>query len=507
MKFKINKDKHVSPITFFLVLILVVFVASFVLSLIGIQADYLKINTVTKSLESTTLAVESLFSVKNLRYIVSNTASNFVDFAPLAMIIIALIGIGIAERSGYLKTLLTIITRKVDRKVLTFIIMLLGILSSVSDDVGFVILIPLSAYVFMYNKRSPLAGVVAAYAGITGGFGINLFVSAIDSILINYTTSAANMLDKNYTISMSCSVVIMVVATILVALVGTYVTEKIIVPKLGKYVSDEEEHIVYQSDIRGLLFAFVATLVMVLIFAYSIIPGLPGSGVLLDTTQTEYVDQVLGIDSYVTSGLTLLISICFGVAGLFYSIGSGKIKQTKDIVVESVGNISNIIVLIFFASLLIYLYKRTNIGNVLTINLFGILEKLNFTSYPLILLFLLFCMISSFFVSSNSTKWLLISPIVVPLFMKSNISPEFVQTLFRFGTSITYGLSPLMPYFVIFIAFMQKYSRETNKVFNISGCFKVMGIYSFAFMLTYLFIVLAWYVIGIPIGAGVYPTL
>ena len=192
---------------------------------------------------------------------------------------------------------------------------------------------------------------------------------------------------------------------------------------------------------------------------------------------------------------------------MFYAIGSGKIKETKDIVVSSLGDISNIVVLMFFASLFISLYRRTNIGNVLTINLFNLLDTLNFTSYPLILLFLLFCMISTFFVSSNSTKWLLISPIVVPLFMKSNISPEFVQTLFRFGTSITYGLSPLLPYFVLYIAFMQKYSRETNKVFSISGCFKVMGIYSLAFLGAYLFIILAWYLIGIPMGAGVYPTL
>ena len=508
MRFRNAKEKHTSPITFFLVLILIVIISSVVLSFIGIQADYLKINSVTGNLESTTLAVESLFSAKNLRYIIGNTASNFVDFAPLAMIIIALIGIGIAERSGYLKTLMTIITRKIDRRILTFLIMVLGIVSSVSDDVGFVVLIPISAYVFMYNKRSPLAGVVAAYAGITGGFGINLFVSAIDSILINYTTSAAHMLDRNYTIIMSCAMIIMVVATVLVALVGTYVTEKIVVPKLGKYVSEEEDEvIIYQSDIRGLLFAFVATLIMVLLFTYAIIPGLPGSGLLLDMSQKEYVDQVFGIDSYVTSGITLLISFCFGVAGLFYSIGSGRTKETKDLVVESVGNISNIIVLIFFASVLVYLYKRTNIGNVLTINLFSILQKLDFTSFPLILLFLLFSMISSFFVSSNSTKWLLISPIVVPIFMKSNISPEFVQTIFRFGSSVTYGLSPIMPYFVIFLAYMQKYSRDTNKVFSIGGCFKIMGIYSTAFLITYLLIVLAWYIIGIPIGAGVYPTL
>lgn len=509
MRFNSEKKKYISPISFFLILIVIVIVLSVILSLLGVQADYLKINTVTKEVESTTLAVESLFSVSSLRYIVSNTINNFVGFSPLAMLIVALIGLGIAEKSGYLRTLLTIITKKIDRKVLTFIIMLLGILSSVSDDLGFVLLIPISAYVFMYNKRSPLAGVVAAYAGITGGFGINLFVSAIDSILINYTTMAANMLDKNYTIALSCTVIIMIVSTILVALTGTYVTEKILVPKLGKYKGDEidEDVVIYQSDIRGLLFALIANLVMVLLFAYSIIPGLPGSGVLLDMTQKEYVNQLFGTNSYVTEGITLLFSFCFGVSGLFYSIGSGRRKENKDIVVESVGNISNIIVLMFFASLLISLYRRTNIGNIIVINLMNILDKVNFASLPLVLLFLLLCMISTIFVSSNSTKWLLISPIVVPIFMKANISPEFVQTVFRFGTSITYGLSPFMPYFVLFIAYMQKYSKETKKVFSINSCMKVMGIYSFAFLLTYLFIIVAWYVIKIPLGVGIYPTL
>lgn len=510
MSFRSGKKKYVSPITFFLILIVLVVILSVVLSALGVQADYLRINAVTKELESTTLAVESLFSIKGLRYIVSSTVSNFVGFSPLAMIIIALIGLGIAEKSGYMKTLFTVITRKVDRKILTFIIMLLGILSSVSEDVGFVLLIPISAYIFMLNKRSPLAGVVAAYAGICGGFGINLFVSSIDSILINYTTSAANMLDKNYTIALSCTVIIMIVATILIALAGTYVTEKIIVPKLGKYVPDDEvqdEVVIYQSDIKGLLFAFVATLVMVLLFAYSIIPGLPGSGVLLDSTQKEYVNQLFGTDSYVTQGITLLFSFALGIAGLFYSLGSGRKSENKDIVVESIGNISNILVLIFFASLLVSLYRRTNIGNVLTINLMNILGDVGFTSFPLILLFLLLCMVSSFLVASNSTKWLLISPIVVPIFMEDNISPEFVQTLFRFGTSITYGLSPLMPYFVIYIAYMQKYSKETKKIFSISGCFKVMGIYSIAFFITYLLVIVAWYVIKLPLGVGIYPTL
>lgn len=510
MGLRSNKKKYVSPIAFFLVLIVLVIILSVVLSMLGVQADYLRINTVTKELESTTLAVESLFSVKSLRYVISNTASNFVGFSPLAMIIIALIGLGIAEKSGYLKTLFTIITRKVDRKVLTFIIMLLGILSSVSDDIGFVLLIPISAYIFMLNKRSPLAGVVAAYAGITGGFGINLFVSGIDSILINYTTSAANILDKNYTIALSCTVIIMVVAAILVAIVGTYVTEKIVVPKLGKYASEdevEEEVVIYQSDIKGLLFAFISTLIMVLLFAYSIIPGLPGSGILLDSTQTEYVNQLFGPDSYVTSGITLLFSFAFGVAGLFYSLGSGRRKENKDIIVNSIGNISNILVLIFFASLLVSLYRRTNIGNVLTINLMNLLDNSNFTSIPLVLLFLGLCMVSSFLVSSNSTKWLLISPIVVPVFMEANISPEFVQTLFRFGTSITYGLSPLMPYFVIYIAYMHKYSKETKKVFSISGSLRILGIYSVCFFLAYLFIIVAWYVIKLPLGVGIYPTL
>ena len=510
MSFKSNKKKYVSPITFFLVLIILVIILSAVLSSLGIQADYLRINAVTKELESTTLAVESLFSIKGLRYVIGNTVNNFIGFSPLAMIIIALIGLGIAEKSGYMRTLFTVLTRKVDRKILTFIIMLLGILSSVSEDVGFVLLIPISAYIFMLNKRSPLAGVVCAYAGICGGYGINLFVSSIDSILINYTTSAANMLDKNYTIALSCTVIIMIVATILIAFVGTYITEKIIVPKLGKYASDDEmqeEVVIYQSDIRGLLFAFVATLFMVLLFTYSIIPGLPGSGILLDSTQTEYVNQLFGTDSYVTQGITLLLSFALGIAGLFYSLGSGRKTENKDIVVESIGNISNIIVLIFFASLLVSLYRRTNIGNVLTINLMNILNDVGFTSFPLILLFVLLCMVSSFLVASNSTKWLLISPIVVPIFMEANISPEFVQTLFRFGTSITYGLSPLMPYFVVYIAYMQKYSKETKKVFSISGCFKVMGIYSIAFFLTYLIVIIAWYVIKLPLGSGIYPTL
>lgn len=508
---KIRDKVVLHPIMSFLILILITIGLSGILSLFDVTGTYSTVNTKTNSLETTMVAIENLFSLSGIKYIFSNTVSNFASFTPLSMLLITLLGIGIMDKTGFLDTLFYVLTRKLRKNVVTFILVFIGIVSSIGGDISYIVLIPIAALLFKYGKRNPQAGIISAFAAISCGIGINMFISSVDSSLLTYTQSAANLLKEGYTIKTSSFVIIMSVATIALSFIITNITEKNIIPRLGKYEFDEEveEKYVSKKELTSLYISLIIGAIYILIFIYNIIPGLPLSGNLLDYSQKLYIDKLFGYNSFFNSGFVFVITMLFFILGLVYGILTKSIKNQRDVcddLSHSLDAMGKVLVLIFFASTFISILKYSNIGALFTTWLANIISTTKFTGLPLIILLFILFGISTFLLPSSIHRWSILSPVAVPVMMNSGISPEFTQIIFRASESITYGLTPVMAYFVIYLAYMELYNQD-KKGTGLFSSLKYMIPYSLGTLCMWLIIIIVWYLVGIPLGIGASPVM
>lgn len=496
----------------FIVLTILVMIISLVGNMLGLQATYTRINSVTGNLEKNIITVSNLFNGDELRNIIGNAMVNFVTFAPLGAFLVAAIGLGVAQKSGLLTIAFTILGRRLSKFWLTFIFVLLAIISNFAIDAGYVILIPLAALFYLVNNRNPLVGILATFVGISAGQSVNFVLSNLDYGLVPYTEMAAKLTDKTFTMGNNSNIFFCIVAVISLAFLITYVTEKIIVPRIPKYKRDEEiieEIVVGRKEKRGILLSMIGSIIFIVAFAYMLIPGLPSSGLLLDADGKTYNEMLFGSNSYFSSSIVYLISIVLLLAGVLYGIGAKTIRgkeQLSRVIYDSLNNIGSMLILIFFVSQFIAIFKRSNLGTVVAAWLIDLIRTLNFSSVPLILLVLVFVGIANIFVPSSITKWTILSPIAVPLFMNSNMTAEFSQAVFRVSEGATNILTPLSAYFIIFIGYLEMYNKNDTRI-SLRDCFKMLFPYSIAITLLWIFILIAWYIIGLPIGFGVYPTV
>ena len=377
------------------------------------------------------------------------------------------------------------------------------------SEVGYVILIPLSAILFMNLGRHPSAGICAAFAGITFGNGANVIVNGLDYTLSTYTNSAAAILDTSYKISLSGNVIFMIAATVLLAYLGMIVTEKFIIPKLGRYDLAEEEielgEELTKREKKGVIISLMFSAIIIVILIYCIIPGLPFSGLFLDLKETKYLGQLFGENSYFNKGIVFIVSALIAFSGMIYGIRVKNIKNNRDLVDGMnyyLKSFSSLLVLIFFAAQFITIFKETNIGIFIVASLAEILENLNLSGILLIVVSFIFVVISSIFVPIASTKWAIFSPVMVPMFMQSSFTPEFAQAVFRAADSATKGITPFLTYFIILIGFLQIYKRKRVKVITLTDAMSLMAPYTIAFIIAWLVLVLGFYIIGLPLGIG-----
>ena len=293
LKKSITKIKF-HPALVFAVLTLVVMIISSIGGILNIESNYYTVNPVSGDLETQIITINNLFNRTGLQYLISKFLTNFINFAPLGTFILGLMGVGVAYKSGFLDTLNKVIARFLPRRTLTFLVVLLGVICSMFSDVGYVILIPMAAILFRDLGRNPSAGVCAAFAGITFGSGAGIIASYLDSSLLPYTKTATTILDTAYKVNTHGNLIFMIVSTVLIALVGSFVTERFIVPKLGKYRFDEEETqqikiIPSNIETKGLIIAIIAVIIVLIPLIYCIIPGLPFSGLLLYLKDNGYL--------------------------------------------------------------------------------------------------------------------------------------------------------------------------------------------------------------------------
>lgn len=496
------------PIMTFGLLILFTIVLSGILNLFNVSTTY---NTLDSSghYNSVLVSVESLLNLSGVKYIFSNTLSSFASFTPLSMLLIILIGIGIMDKSGFLDSLFYLFTKRISKKSVTFSLSLICIFATIMGDISFVILIPLAALLFKYGKRNPRAGIVCAFASLSCGVGVNIFMNSVDSALLNYTTLSAQMVSSDYVINTTASILIMSVVAVLLALIITNITERITVPDVGAYeFEDEEEDYLTKTEKRALAVSLICGFIYIIIFVYNIIPNAPFGGNLLDYSQTLYIDKLFGYNSFFNQGFVFVVTLLFIILGLSYGIVNKTIKNHRDVCAQlshSLDGVGKVLVLIFAASMFIFIFKKTNMGTVLVASLSNALGKSNFTGIPLILFTLIISALATLFAPGSAAKWSILSITAVPVFMNSGMSPEFSTVILRAGECITYGLTPLMAYFVIYIAFMELYCQ--NESHTIKDYIKYILPYSKYTALLWIVILIVFYVIRLPLGISTFPVL
>ena len=526
-KLKLKKF-YFHPITTFILLTLLVVILSGIFSIFEMQATYNTININTKELEPTLITVENLYSFKGLRYMISNAMKNFLSFGPLGTLLVSLIGLTIAETTGFLETITKRYLSKIPRQVLTFIILFLASVSSLINEVGYAILIPLSALIYFINHRNPILGIVTAFCGVSFGYGVSIFVGTQEIALMEYTKNAAMLIDETTHIALTSNLIFSIVTTLILSVVGTVIIEKLIAPKIGKYkreeefanteqykpisIEEEEQKQIEKEkrEKKGIKFSFIAGTIYLLLAIYSLIPGLPGSGLMLDPNEKIYVNQIFGDNAYFQDGFTYMVALFFIITGLAYALGAKSIKNDKDLI-EKIGNkfskLGNIFILMFAASQFIAIFKKTNIGIVVTTWLVNLLEYMEMSGIVLIVVTLILMALSNLVLTSVSSKWSLFAPVVVPIFMQTNISPEFAQIVMRAGDSMTKGFTPLLASFVIYLGYLNLYNLNTEKPITIRKSLQMIMPYFLIIAAVWIVLVVGWYIIGLPIGPGVYPTI
>lgn len=501
-----NAKNKIHPILFFVILIIITILLSFILSIFNLQGNEKSISLASSKISSNIITVESLISVEGFKFIFGEAINNFLRFVPLGTLIIGLMGIGISIKTGLLKSMFKKISDKLPRRTAIFIFSLLCIVMGFSSDLAYIVMIPIASILFTEYKRSQTVGMTMAFVAVAAGSNINLFITSIDYSLIELASPAVKMIDSDYKYGYSGNVYFIVVASILLALLLTWMTDAIARTKPVR-IGEEELKVREKADKKGLKNSLIAFFVLLIVFIYAIIPNLPLSGMLLDNSQNLYVNKLFGANSPFTNGILYIVSLTFAICGIIYGITTKVIKNENDLIkyiTSTLNGLGEMIILIFVASQFVAIFKYTNIGEVITANLYEFIGNHEFSFIVLILLTFVFTFISGLFVPSLSTKWSMFVPSLIPLFMKSNITPEFTGAIFRLGASLSNIITPVLSYFVIYIGFIGLYSKDD---FNVKKCYKLLFPYFIAITILWIFIIICWYVLKAPIGPNVMPSL
>ena len=437
----------------------------------------------------------NLMSAEGLHMILTKMVTNFTGFAPLGTVLVALLGIGVAEGSGLIGAALRAVVLAAPKRLLTFVIVFAGVISNTASEVGYVLLVPLAAVIFLAAGRHPLAGLAAAFAGVSGGYSANLLLGTIDPLLAGLSQEAARIIDPAYSVNPACNYYFMFVSTFLISGLGTWVTERIVVPRLGAYTGEEKAEEVRKAnaaEIRGLRFAGVT----VLLFTAWLLWGLlPADGFLRDPKTFEV------LHSPFMSGIVSLIFISATLAGIAYGIGAGTFKSDNDVMKgmsKSMETLGSYIVLVFFAAQFVAYFNWTNLGLIMAIKGAAGLKAMDLGPIPLLLAFVLISALINLIMGSASAKWAIMAPVFIPMFMLLGYSPELTQMAYRVGDSVTNIISPMMSYFALIVAFIARYDKKAG----IGTVISTMLPYSFVFLIGWSLLLVIWILLELPIGPG-----
>ena len=479
-------NKLPDPITLF-------FILSVVVILVSAIAASLQISVVNPA-DGKTISAVSLLTPDGVRQIFTEAVENFTGFKPLGIVLVAMLGVGVAEYTGLLSALLRQLVLIAPAKFVCPVVVFTGIISNVASDAGYVVLVPLGALIFLAYKRHPLAGLAAVFAGVSGGFSANLIISSLDPLLAGLSQSAAQLIKPEYQVTATANYYFMVVSTFLITGIGWFVTEKIVEPRLGRYEQEEETQIqqLTSTEKKALRRAGYALLVFIAFISALV---LPSQGILRDPKIFTI------IPSPFINSIVFIITLLFLITGIVYGKVSGSITSDKDVakaMSNSMSAMGYYIVLAFFAAQFIAYFSWSNLGIIMAVNGANFLKSTGLTGVPLLILFIFVSLVLNLFVGSASAKWAIMAPVFVPMFMLVGYSPELIQAAYRIGDSTTNIITPLMPYLPIVLAFGQKYDKNLG----LGTLISLMLPYSIAFLLGWLILFVIWFVFGLPWGPG-----
>ncbi|MCA1798698.1 MAG: AbgT family transporter [Xanthomonadaceae bacterium] len=449
------------------------------------------------------IEVVSLMNAAGLRRIVENLVTNFTSFVPLGTVLVALLGVGVAEKSGLLGAIIRAIVLKAPKNLVVVAIVFAGVLSNTASEMGYVVLIPLAGVIFYSLGRHPFAGMAAAFAGVSGGYSANLLIGTVDPLLAGITQEAAQLIDPEYTVHAAVNWYFMVISTFLITAVGSFVTIRIVEPKLGKYDrSNADETIVAANtdmttitavERRGLIWAGVAAAAVAGMMALSIVPEW---GALRDPATGS------ALASPFLRGVVVMIFVFFLVPGFVYGKVVGTMHTDRDVINAMAGAMSSLglyIVLVFFAAQFVAFFGWTNLGAILAVLGADLLTNIGLTGPLVFVPFILMCAFVNLMLGSASAQWAVTAPIFVPMLMLIGYAPETIQAAYRIGDSSTNIITPMMSYFGLILAFFARYDRKVG----IGTMIATMLPYSIMFFLSWIALFYLWvFVLGLPVGPG-----
>ena len=487
------------PVTLFALFALAIVVISGIAGAVGLAVEDPRPESASGRAEDGMIRAVSLVSGDGLRLIVENLVTNFTGFVPLGTVLVALLGVGVAEHSGMLTAAIRLLVQKAPARLMTLAVVFGGVVSNTASEMGYVVLIPLAAVIFHALGRHPLAGMAAAFAGVSGGYSANLLIGTVDPLLAGITQEAAQLIDPGYEVHAAVNYYFMVASTFLIAGVGTWVTHRFVEPQLGPYdpshASDDlpppTMEALTATEIRGLKWAAVSAVALGLLVALAVVP----EGGALRNPETGDV-----LRSPFLRGIVALIFVAFLVPGVVYGWVTGSVKSDRDVVdgmAQSMSTLGLYIVLVFFAAQFVAFFGWTNLGAILAVTGASGLEAAGLTGPAVFVPFILMCCVVNLMLGSASAQWAVTAPIFVPMLMLVGFSPEVIQAAYRIGDSTTNIITPMMSYFGLILAFIVKYDKRAG----VGTVVAMMLPYTIFFLVGWVVLFYVWvFALGLPVG-------
>lgn len=475
------------PASLFVILSVVVAVLSWILHSAGVS--------VIHPATGEPAQVVNLLSAAGAQRLTLGLLPNFINFAPYGPVLVCLLGLSVAEHSGFLGAVVRVIIGATPPRLLTLIVVFIGATSSTAGDVGYVLLLPLSAALFHSAGRNPLTGLAAAFAGVSGGFAANLLLSPTDVILAGLTQEGARIIDPAYVVTPMASYFFLASSVFLVTLTGTFVTERVVEPRLGRYTGDvipEQAAPLTPAEWRGLRWAMLTVVALTALVVWGLAPA---DGFLQDPAKPGF------IGSFFLRGLVTWIFVFGLVPGLVYGIFAGSIRRDVDVykgMQKNMELIAGYTVIIFFIAQFVNVFAWSNLGVILAVNGAMFLRALDLGPIPLLVALIVMTGSINLLLGSSSAKWAMLAPVLVPMFMLLGYSPELTQTAYRVGDSLTNIVTPLSSNFPLVLIFFQRYMPKAG----IGTLTATMLPYSFANLVAWTLMLIVWVWLRLPTGPG-----
>lgn len=444
--------------------------------------------------ETRTATARSLLTVEGMRFMYVSLIPNFMAFTAVGLIIVAMLGVGVAEESGLIKTLIRKLVIVAPPKLLVYIMVFVGILSSIAADAGYLVLIPLAGAAFLSVGRHPLAGIAAGFAAVAGAFTVNMLIKPLDAVLVEFTNDAIHLVDPDVSIGLASNIWFSIVSVLLLTIIIAIITERVIEPRLGKYQGDsgeDESAVLTPEEWRGLKFAGIGLLGTIVFFGLLALP--PGAPL-----RDAETGALIGNTPFM-SGLIAFIASVFFVSGLAYGIGAGTMKKGADVIKameKAVSTLGSLIFLLFIIAQFIAFFNYSNMATILAVSMSNALTGINIGPLWLLLGFIVVVVLLDFLITGAIAKWAIFAPIFVPLLMRLGVEPEAVLAAYRVADSPINMITPLNAYFALVVVFCQKYDKNSG----VGTVVALMLPYVVVLLVAWTLIFVAWQLFGLPWG-------